>query len=71
MIRRGPDGQGAQKFSEWEQDSVIRLGAFGIGLATIGLVVTLVFGSGATEGEYVPARYENGKLIPGGFNPPE
>lgn len=71
LARRGPDGMGARAPKDWEKDSVLNLGFAGLALGTIGLVWILVVGQGVREGEYTPARIENGKLIDGGFNLPE
>lgn len=43
----------------------------GIACVVIGLVVLATFQTGSPEAVYVPTRYENGVLVPGGFRTPE
>lgn len=43
----------------------------GIACVVIGLTALATFQSGSPDAVYVPARYENGVLIPGGFVQPD
>lgn len=43
----------------------------GIACVIIGLAALATFQSGSPDAVYVPARYENGVLIPGGFVQPD
>lgn len=43
----------------------------GIACVIIGLVVLATFQTGSPEAVYVPTRYENGVLVPGGFRNPD
>ena len=70
LARRGPDGRGAPSPKDWEEDRILNLGLAGLALAVVGMVAVLAFGGGSRDGEYFPARIENGKLIDGGFNEP-
>ena len=64
VLRRQPVGG-----TEEAPMPVLRLGAAGLALVVVGFVAILVTQQegGAGGGSYEPARYENGKLIPGGF----
>ncbi len=50
---------------EWKNMPLSFLLQAGIGLIVIGMLVTAYMGGEDAGGTYVPARMENGKLIPG------
>lgn len=43
----------------------------GMACVVIGLVVLATYQTGTPEAVYVPTRYENGELVPGGFRNPD
>ena len=45
--------------------------AAGTGLMLVGLVVLGQWESGELKGRYVPPRIEDGRIVPGHFEPPE
>ena len=55
----------ARDSEHWPVGIVAGLAAAGIALMIAGLVYFAHFGGAPTTGVYEPARYENGKLIPG------
>lgn len=69
-LRRGPDGLGARRPAAWESETVTRLGLGGCALAIVGfLALWGLENAGPKDGRYEPARYEDGKLIPGRIVP--
>ena len=44
---------------------VMRLGIVGLVLVSVSLVALALFDGGASGGQYVPDRFENGHLVPG------
>lgn len=50
---------------EWKNMPLSLLLQLGLGLIVIGMLVTAYVGGDKAGGTYVPARMENGKLIPG------
>jgi hypothetical protein len=44
---------------------VMRLGVVGLVLVSVSLVALALIDRGASEGQYVPDRFENGHLVPG------
>ncbi len=50
---------------EWKNMPLSVLLQIGLGLIVIGMLVTAYVGGDDAGGTYVPARMENGKLIPG------
>jgi len=44
---------------------VMRLGVVGLVLVSVSLVALALFDRGASDGQYVPDRFENGHLVPG------
>lgn len=49
----------------WPAKIVVSLAIAGCVLVILGLVVFAHFGGASTSGVYEPARYQDGKLIPG------
>lgn len=54
-----------QEPENWPLKIVLTLATAGCVLVILGLVVLAQFGGAPTTGVYEPARYEDGKLIPG------
>lgn len=50
---------------EWKNMPFRILLQIGLGLIVIGMLVTAYIGGDDAGGTYVPARFENGKVIPG------
>lgn len=50
---------------EWKNMPLSFLLQAGLGLIVIGMLATAYLGGDDADGKYVPARMENGKLIPG------
>lgn len=50
---------------EWKKMPLSFLIQLGLGLIVIGMLVTAYVGGDEAGGTYVPARMENGRLIPG------
>lgn len=44
---------------------MMRLGVVGLVLVCVSLVGLALFGERSTGGDYVPVRFENGRLVPG------
>ncbi len=50
---------------EWKNMPLSLLLQIGLGLIVIGMLITAYMGGEDARGTYVPARMENGKVIPG------
>ncbi len=50
---------------EWKNMPLSLLLQIGLGLIVIGMLITAYMGGEDAGGTYVPARMENGKVIPG------
>ncbi|MFZ5833895.1 MAG: DUF6111 family protein [Pseudomonadota bacterium] len=61
LTRRDRD-QGALS---WKDMPLANLLQAGLGLIIIGMLVTAYTGGESPEGDYVPARIENGRIVPG------
>ncbi len=50
---------------EWKNMPLSLLLQIGLGLIVVGMLITAYIGGDDAGGTYVPARMENGKVIPG------
>jgi hypothetical protein len=46
---------------------VMKLATVGLALVCLSLIALAVFSNGTAGGEYVPDRFENGRVVPGHF----
>ncbi|MEM9207314.1 MAG: DUF6111 family protein [Pseudomonadota bacterium] len=56
--------------SQWSNDALTWLTLGGLSLAIVSFIVLGVFGGAPAESVYVPSRYEDGRIVPGGFLEP-